>query len=125
LSGIPQNEVKIVFTGLRPGEKLFEDLFYEFERRQNTSVEKVLRTSSPAVPWPKLLAGLTALHAESLTGIPARIRARMKEIVPQYMWTAPNDANLQPIGSQADELHTTYSHAFELRANGRTTLAST
>jgi FlaA1/EpsC-like NDP-sugar epimerase len=125
LSGIPQNEVKIVFTGLRPGEKLFEDLFYEFERRQSTSVQKVLRTSSPAVPWPKLSAGLTALRAESLTGMPARIRSQMKKIVPQYRWTPPDDTILQPIGWQNDEPLTTYSTSFELTANSRTTLAST
>jgi FlaA1/EpsC-like NDP-sugar epimerase len=129
LSGIPQNEVKIVFTGLRPGEKLFEDLFYEFERRQSTSVEKVLRTSGPVIPWPKLLADLTVLRAESLTGLPARIRAQMKQIVPQYRWTAPNDAiqvcDLRPVSSQNDELRTTYSQPLELSAKGRPALVST
>jgi FlaA1/EpsC-like NDP-sugar epimerase len=125
LSGVPQNEVKIVFTGLRPGEKLFEDLFYAFERRQNTSVEKVQRSSGPAVLWPKLLAELTALRAESLTGVPARIRAQVKQIVPQYQWTAPKEAThvpaLLPIASQVPELLTTRPSA----VNARTIMVAT
>jgi FlaA1/EpsC-like NDP-sugar epimerase len=129
LSGIPQNEVKIVFTGLRPGEKLFEDLLYEFERRQSTGVEKVLRTSGPVVLWPKLLADLTALRTESLTGIPARIRAQMKQIVPQYQWTATNDtiqaSNRQPASLRKDELRIPYPDSYDANANGRTAMVTT
>jgi FlaA1/EpsC-like NDP-sugar epimerase len=86
LSGIPPGEVEIVFTGLRPGEKLFEELFYDFERRLNTSAHKVLRTQGQPVSWPRLLAHLEVLRAESVAGVPHRIRAEVKEIVPQYQW---------------------------------------
>jgi len=86
LSGIPPGEVEIVFTGLRPGEKLFEELFYDFERRLNTAVQKVFRTQGQLVSWPRLLAHLEALRAESVAGVPHRIRAEVKEIVPQYQW---------------------------------------
>ena len=89
LSGVPQDQVKIVFTGLRPGEKLFEDLFYEFERQLNTTAQKVLRTQGPVVSWSGLSAQLAALRAEGLTGVSTRIRAMVKEIVPQYQWTMP------------------------------------
>jgi FlaA1/EpsC-like NDP-sugar epimerase len=87
LSGIPPDGVKIVFTGLRPGEKLFEDLFYPFEERLSTAAQKVLRTGGTFVEWPELRVLLSALRAECLTGISVRIRASVKEIVPQYQWT--------------------------------------
>jgi FlaA1/EpsC-like NDP-sugar epimerase len=87
LSGIPQGEVEIVFTGLRPGEKLFEELFYDFERRLNTPAHKVFRTQGQLVSWPRLLAHLEVLRAENVAGVPHRIRAEVKEIVPQYQWT--------------------------------------
>jgi FlaA1/EpsC-like NDP-sugar epimerase len=87
LSGIPQGEVEIVFTGLRPGEKLFEELFYDFERRMNTPAHKVFRTQGQLVSWPRLLAHLEVLRAENVAGVPHRIRAEVKEIVPQYQWT--------------------------------------
>ena len=63
LSGIPEQEVKIEFTGLRPGEKLFEELFYEFEKRLNTDAPKVFRSQGKIAPWPYLQAatGGTAL----------------------------------------------------------------
>jgi FlaA1/EpsC-like NDP-sugar epimerase len=86
LSGIPPGEVEIVFTGLRPGEKLFEELFYDFERRLNTAAQKVFRTQGQLVSWPRLLAHLEVLRAESVAGVPHRIRAKVKEIVPQYQW---------------------------------------
>jgi FlaA1/EpsC-like NDP-sugar epimerase len=86
LSGLPQDEVKISFTGLRPGEKLFEDLFYAFERRFSTGAQKVFRTQGQTASWSELLQLLAELRAESATGIPDRIRAKVKEIVPEYLW---------------------------------------
>jgi FlaA1/EpsC-like NDP-sugar epimerase len=86
LSGLPPDEVKISFIGLRPGEKLFEDLFYAFERRSNTGAQNVFRTQGQTASWSELLHLLAELRAESATGIPDRIRAKVKEIVPEYLW---------------------------------------
>lgn len=96
LSGVPQDEVKIVFTGLRPGEKLFEDLFYPFEVKLGTTAEKVLRTGRASITWPELRAHLKELQAEYVTGIPVRIRACVKTIVPQYQWGPPADLERIP-----------------------------
>jgi FlaA1/EpsC-like NDP-sugar epimerase len=84
LSGIARDQVKIVYTGLRQGEKLFEELSYDFERLASTSATKVLRTQSRVMSWRNLQAQLNALRAECATCIPARIRSKVKEIVPQY-----------------------------------------
>jgi FlaA1/EpsC-like NDP-sugar epimerase len=86
LAGLSQDEVKIVFSGLRPGEKLYEELFYEQEQRLSTSAEKILRTKSQLMTWPDLQAHLHALRAEIATAEGDRIRAKVKEIVPQYLW---------------------------------------
>jgi FlaA1/EpsC-like NDP-sugar epimerase len=96
LSGIPPGDVEIVFTGLRPGEKLFEELFYDFERRLSTPAPKVLRTQGQLVSWPRLLAHLEVLRAESVAGVPDRIRAGVKEIVPQYQWQQTSDSQEFP-----------------------------
>jgi FlaA1/EpsC-like NDP-sugar epimerase len=94
LSGLRQDEVKISFTGLRPGEKLFEDLYYAFERRSNTGAQKVFRTRGQTASWSELLQLLAELRAESATGIPDRIRAQVKEIVPEYLWVPKEEDDL-------------------------------
>jgi len=38
---IPEHDISIVYTGLRPGEKLFEELFHPQENYQNTTHEKI------------------------------------------------------------------------------------
>jgi FlaA1/EpsC-like NDP-sugar epimerase len=86
LSGIPQDEIKITFSGLRPGEKLFESLSYGFEKRLCTEARKVFRTQGRTASWPGLLRHLAELRAESETGIDDRIRSKVKEIVPEYLW---------------------------------------
>ena len=50
LSGREPSSVPIQFTGLRPGEKLHEQLFYSREHVQRTEVSKVLRTASVTPP---------------------------------------------------------------------------
>ena len=50
LSGRPAGSVPIEITGLRPGEKLHERLFYDSERATPTSVSKILRTTVESHP---------------------------------------------------------------------------
>jgi FlaA1/EpsC-like NDP-sugar epimerase len=97
LSGIPVEKVKIVFSGLRPGEKLFEELFYDFEGRSATGAQKVLRTQSRPTSWPELQAQLKALHAECATASSDRIRSKVKEIVPQYQWSPAEESHRKPV----------------------------
>ena len=44
LSGkIPGEDIDIIYTGLRPGEKLYEELFYEGEGHERTAHNKIFR----------------------------------------------------------------------------------
>ena len=104
LSGIPRDMVKIVFSGLRPGEKLFEELFYDFEGRSVTDAQKVLRTQSRVTGWQELQVQLQALHAECATGTPLRIRSMVKEIVPQYQWAPPEDSQRKLVQTVKESL---------------------
>ena len=84
LAGFSPDEVRIVYTGLRPGEKLQERLFYDFEQRVATSVEKISRAEGEA--GSVVEASLQALKAACEAADEAKIRAQLKALVPQYQW---------------------------------------
>jgi O-antigen biosynthesis protein WbqV len=46
----PWRDIPIIETGLRPGERLHEELFHTFERVENTPIEGVLLASDPVEP---------------------------------------------------------------------------
>jgi FlaA1/EpsC-like NDP-sugar epimerase len=84
LSGASEEDVPIVFTGLRPGEKLYEDLFYSSEALLPTPHEKVQRTHGNLSPWPILSGHLQELRLLMLSGSEESIRAKIRDIVPEY-----------------------------------------
>lgn len=48
------DDIDIVYTGLRPGEKLHEELVSEEERSVKTMHGKITMVNSPPVDWPRL-----------------------------------------------------------------------
>ena len=84
LSGIADKDVPIVFTGLRPGEKLFEELFYSSETPLPTPHEKVQRTCGNLTSWPNLSWHLRELQQLMGSGSDQSMRAKIQDIVPEY-----------------------------------------
>jgi FlaA1/EpsC-like NDP-sugar epimerase len=83
LSGLGEDDIEIEFTGLRPGEKLYEELYFDDERRVSTSHPKVFC----AMHRPAELADVEALLDELLEVIdepPGVVRARLRDLVPEY-----------------------------------------
>ena len=63
LSGLDPARVPIVYTGLRPGERLHEALFYDHETTERTGHESIMRVRADAIgpigePLETLMAGL-------------------------------------------------------------------
>lgn len=86
LSGYQVNqEIKIVFTGLRPGEKLFEELFISGENYQKTKHEKILiATNASQFVAPDLDAGIHALLGAAQHNDQALIVALLQRLVSEY-----------------------------------------
>jgi O-antigen biosynthesis protein WbqV len=89
LAGLrPEVDIAIRFTGLRPGEKLFEELFHDGEQPEPTDYEGLLM-ASPRVSDLRLVAtAIRDIEAATLAGDAAlalEILARMvPEFVPQH-----------------------------------------
>jgi FlaA1/EpsC-like NDP-sugar epimerase len=85
LSGLePGADIEIKFTGTRPGEKLYEELFFNSENATPTEHPKVLRARNATLP-----AGIgiivDRLLAEAGSGAAdEEIRALLRRLVPDY-----------------------------------------
>jgi FlaA1/EpsC-like NDP-sugar epimerase len=87
LSGRSEAQVSIEFTGLRPGEKLTEELFYENEVVENTSYPKIKRARGPQRDWIPLLRELEELEAALFLDRRDALRAKIKQILPEYSYS--------------------------------------
>jgi FlaA1/EpsC-like NDP-sugar epimerase len=94
ISGKRQSDVQIVFTGMRPGEKLHEELFYDSEVRLSTPLAKVMRAQSQLPAWQLLSRRLQELQIAAYDHDGDRIRAKLKQIVPEYQWTPETPATV-------------------------------
>jgi FlaA1/EpsC-like NDP-sugar epimerase len=81
--GAAGKDIEIKFTGLRPGEKLFETLMTESEEQTHSVRKKIFVAKSPAPPadFSRILKNLARV-AEG--GNSAAIREAIKEVVPSY-----------------------------------------
>lgn len=80
---VPDVDVKIEFTGLRPGEKLFEELLTEEEEQTSQVAHKVFVATSPPPP-PDLLARLDELAAAAAAEDARAVVRLLRELVPSY-----------------------------------------
>jgi FlaA1/EpsC-like NDP-sugar epimerase len=86
LSGFrPGEDIEIVFTGLRPGEKLFEELSIKGEDMQETRHPKIGIWKNIPMDRERLRAKLEELVAIAKTGEHTDIATKIKELVPEYI----------------------------------------
>jgi FlaA1/EpsC-like NDP-sugar epimerase len=83
LSGLEPDDIEIVYTGLRPGEKLYEELYFEDERRVSTKHPKVFCAMHRPADLQAVEAMLQEL-AEVIDESPEVVRARLRDVVPEY-----------------------------------------
>ena len=95
LSGKTEEQVPIHFTGLREGEKLCEELFFEHEEAHVTSRYKIKRVQGIPMEQAVLARHLEELrHSMTIDGaIP--IRKKLREIVPEYFEPSRREENEQ------------------------------
>ncbi len=80
----PEVDIAIRYTGLRPGEKLYEEVFYDVETVTETDAPGVMAAMDPAPPWATLEPGIADLLAAAEAQDGAATMARLKALVPQF-----------------------------------------
>jgi FlaA1/EpsC-like NDP-sugar epimerase len=75
--------VEIVFTGLRPGEKLHEELYWQGEGIVPTENKKITMLKPNGLYPEKLCTQLDQLEESSRSGNIQDVYALLKEIVPE------------------------------------------
>ena len=90
----PYKDIKIEFTGIRPGEKLYEELFYDPDHVDTTASEKIyLSKFSPEKE--SLLPRVEKLLADSAEG--SLSEAELKATIFQLGGNGENVATEPPI----------------------------
>lgn len=107
LSGLrPGIDIDIVFTGLRPGEKLYEELLTPEDQTKATKNSRIFIHVGETPDPERVLPLLRELVEAGRAADEPRIRKLLKEIVPEYQPQSDNVYSLQ-----TPELLTTGGHA--------------
>jgi FlaA1/EpsC-like NDP-sugar epimerase len=76
--------VPILFTGLRPGEKLDEELMSNFEATIPTVVDKIRLVNTDEVDNEALRFGLDRIDTLLAAGTEQEVRDAIRSLVPEY-----------------------------------------
>ncbi len=85
LSGLkPEVDIEIKFTGLRPGEKLFEELNYNTENMVPTEHPKIMRLTGGQLAFEALRQGLLDIHEKAADMEADQVKLEILKLVPEY-----------------------------------------
>ncbi|MEB0262962.1 MULTISPECIES: nucleoside-diphosphate sugar epimerase/dehydratase [unclassified Mucilaginibacter] len=86
LAGLqPERDIKIVYSGLRPGEKLYEELLNQGEHTMPTHHEKIKISEVISYPYKKVIEDINELILLNQQNDDMAMVNKMKEIVPEFI----------------------------------------
>jgi len=93
----PNEDIKIRYTGLRAGEKLHEELFYENENRKETVHVKILLANHPEINWQILESHISELEEAVVELNDKKISKLFAQLVPEGSFIQGEVNNVIPI----------------------------
>jgi FlaA1/EpsC-like NDP-sugar epimerase len=85
LSGLkPEVDIEIKFVGLRPGEKLFEEITCKGEAYRPTRHPRIMQFVTAPEDWSKVQAAVAEIRAELHRASPDRLKRLLQQSVPEY-----------------------------------------
>jgi FlaA1/EpsC-like NDP-sugar epimerase len=107
LSGLrPDEDIEINFVGVRPGEKLKEELATDSEHADKTKHPKVFIGLIKPHEWDRVATGVGAIVELARTGDAERVRAALVDLVPEYQAARPrrsSTGNAPTVGRTSSE----------------------
>jgi len=98
LAGLePGKDIEIRIIGIRPGEKLFEELFDRAEQRKDSGIPGVQSAVPAGVTMPRLRAAIRRIEIAARAGDEASVKAGLKELVPGYLCEHEDEAEQAPL----------------------------
>jgi FlaA1/EpsC-like NDP-sugar epimerase len=88
---LPERDISVVYTGLRPGEKLFEELFHAQETYQPTSHPKIMLAQPRELPRAPLEAALHRARQAVLRFDQPELDRLLRELVPEFTGDSGGD----------------------------------
>lgn len=85
LYGFSNGDIEIIETGLRPGEKLFEELLTDKESTLPTHHPKIMRAKVCPHPYENISSFINELSALIIETDEFALVAKMKQLVPEYV----------------------------------------
>ena len=79
----PNGDIEIIITGLRPGEKLYEELLLG-NNPQSTNHPSIKRATEEFLPWDKLYPLLNKLQDNMSEEKVTEVSKIVKKLVPEY-----------------------------------------
>jgi len=80
----PDGDIEIIYTGLRPGEKLFEELLVS-AKSVKTSHPLIMRAEEEMINWAKLKPALAELEKASNSSDNKEARKLILKLVPEFL----------------------------------------
>ena len=96
LSGLRADEIEIVYSGVRPGEKLFEELTLDAEEVDKTRHDKIFVGKNDTSELALMREHMQFLIDAARLGDHAAVRQGLKRIVPRYQGNVDNVVTLTP-----------------------------
>ncbi len=80
----PNGDIEIIEIGLRPGEKLYEELLIG-DNPQSTAHKKIMKAEESFLPWPELEDHLKIMQKNLAEGNSEAAISLLKTLVPEFM----------------------------------------
>jgi FlaA1/EpsC-like NDP-sugar epimerase len=112
----PNRDIQISFSGLRPGEKLYEELLNDQENTVNTHHEKIMIGKVREYVFTEIEAQILTLVADAVENDNRKVVLQMKRIVPEFK---SKNSKFEELDNFIEKQLTTSSNGVAIKLNSR------